>query len=207
MKFHSRGRHPSSYPDGTPAIFYTNGGLDGAGCPLRRPRHRCLGRRGTRPCRADRSRCRRLALPGPARPEGEEQDRLQGRRRPARCRLQQEGLALSLQRRILSLWGDVKDLLDGRRAGALLLPPPTAPMSSSTGYANLMPAYYELDDFQVRTPTDIVGQHIHLVKFDVTSSDGAVNGFNYEDGSFSPRRCATGSMGSMRPAVSSSKAR
>ena len=50
-----------------------------------------------------------------------------------------------------------------------------------------MPAYYELDDFQVRTPTDIVGQHIHLVKFDVTSSDGAVNGFNYEDGSFSPQ--------------------
>lgn len=50
-----------------------------------------------------------------------------------------------------------------------------------------MPAYYELDDFQVRTPTDIVGQHIHLVKFDVTSSDGSVNGFNYEDGSFSPQ--------------------
>ena len=49
-----------------------------------------------------------------------------------------------------------------------------------------MPAYYELDDFQVRTPTDIVGQHIHLVKFDVTSSDGAVNGFNYQDGSYSP---------------------
>ncbi|HEX7676550.1 MAG TPA: hypothetical protein VF713_00385, partial [Thermoanaerobaculia bacterium] len=48
--------------------------------------------------------------------------------------------------------------------------------------ANLVPAYYELDDFQVRTPTDIIGQHIHLVKFDVTSSDGAANGFNYEDG-------------------------
>ena len=49
-----------------------------------------------------------------------------------------------------------------------------------------MPNYYELDDFQVRTPTDILGQHIHLVKFDVTSSDGAGNGFNYEDGTFSP---------------------
>ena len=49
-----------------------------------------------------------------------------------------------------------------------------------------MPDYYELDDFQVRTPTDIIGQHIHLVKFDVTSSDGAANGFNYEDGTFSP---------------------
>lgn len=40
----------------------------------------------------------------------------------------------------------------------------------------------ELDDFQVATPTDTIGQHIHLVKFDVTSSDGSGNGFNYEDG-------------------------
>ncbi len=38
----------------------------------------------------------------------------------------------------------------------------------------------------MRTPTDILGQHIHLVKFDVTASDGAANGFNYEDGTFSP---------------------
>src|SRR5262249_31289414 len=51
---------------------------------------------------------------------------------------------------------------------------------------NLVPGYYELDDFQVRTPTDILGQHIHLVKFDVLAADGAANGFNYEDGSFSP---------------------
>ncbi|MCF6250551.1 MAG: hypothetical protein L3J75_04660 [Methylococcaceae bacterium] len=43
----------------------------------------------------------------------------------------------------------------------------------------------ELDDFQVKTPTDIIGQHIHLVKFDVTASDGSGNGFNYEDGTFS----------------------
>lgn len=42
----------------------------------------------------------------------------------------------------------------------------------------------ELDDFQVRTPTDTIGQHIHLVKFDVMSSDGSGNGWNYEDGTF-----------------------
>ena len=41
-------------------------------------------------------------------------------------------------------------------------------------------------------PTDILGQHIHLVKFDVTASDGAANGFNYEDGSFSPAKCRSG---------------
>jgi len=46
-----------------------------------------------------------------------------------------------------------------------------------------------LDDFQVRTPTDVLGQHIHLVKFDVTSSDGSANGWNYEDGSLAlPQR-------------------
>ena len=39
-----------------------------------------------------------------------------------------------------------------------------------------------LDDFQIYQGTDIVGQHIHLVKFDVTSSDGAGNGWNYESG-------------------------
>ena len=53
-------------------------------------------------------------------------------------------------------------------------------------HTNLVPNYYEQDAFQVRTPTDILGQHIHLVKFDVTSSDGAGNGFNYEDGTFAP---------------------
>ncbi len=51
---------------------------------------------------------------------------------------------------------------------------------------NLVPSNLNLDDFQIFTPTDIIGQHIHLVKFDVTSSDGAGNGWNYEDGTFSP---------------------
>ena len=51
---------------------------------------------------------------------------------------------------------------------------------------NLIPNNLNLDDFQIFTPTDIIGQHIHLVKFDVTSSDGAGNGWNYEDGTFSP---------------------
>jgi hypothetical protein len=51
---------------------------------------------------------------------------------------------------------------------------------------NLIPSNLNVDDFQIFTPTDIIGQHIHLVKFDVTSSDGAGNGWNYEDGTFSP---------------------
>ena len=51
-------------------------------------------------------------------------------------------------------------------------------------HTNRTPYELDLDDFQVRTPTDTIGQHIHLVKFDVTASDGSGNGFNYEDGTF-----------------------
>jgi hypothetical protein len=53
-------------------------------------------------------------------------------------------------------------------------------------HTNLVPHEYELDDFQVRTPTDIIGQHIHLPKWDLTSGDGAANGWNYEDGALAP---------------------
>src|SRR6185295_6663818 len=90
------------------------------------------------------------------------------------------------QQRMLSLWGDVGDYMSGTR------PPEPFFFRANSGnciqyvLANLVPNVYELDDFQVRTPTDILGQHIHLVKFDVTSSDGATNGFNYEDGTFAP---------------------
>ncbi len=51
-------------------------------------------------------------------------------------------------------------------------------------HTNELPKDLELDDFQLRVPTDTIGQHIHLVKFDVTSSDGSGNGWNYEDGTF-----------------------
>lgn len=90
------------------------------------------------------------------------------------------------QSRILTLWGDVAATLNGTR------PPEPLFFRANTNdcitfqHTNLTPNNYELDDFQVRTPTDIMGQHIHLVKFDVTSSDGAGNGWNYEDGTFSP---------------------
>ncbi len=53
-------------------------------------------------------------------------------------------------------------------------------------HTNLVPEYFEMDDFQVRTPTDIIGQHIHLPKWDLTTTDGAANGWNYEDGTHSP---------------------
>ena len=90
------------------------------------------------------------------------------------------------QQRFITLLDDVRPTIDGEK------PPEPFFFRANTGetvefwHTNLVPKYYELDDFQVRTPTDVLGQHIHLVKFDVTSSDGAGNGFNYEDGTFSP---------------------
>ncbi|MEA2602250.1 MAG: manganese oxidase [Acidobacteriota bacterium] len=88
------------------------------------------------------------------------------------------------QSRIIALWGDVNNLLAGNK------PPEPFFFRANSGqciefwHTNLVPNKYVVDDFQVTTPTDVLGQHIHLVKFDVTSSDGSGNGWNYEDGSF-----------------------
>ncbi len=43
---------------------------------------------------------------------------------------------------------------------------------------NLLPEFLEESPFQMETITDIVGFHIHLVKFDTIVSDGAANGWN-----------------------------
>ena len=97
------------------------------------------------------------------------------------------------QQRMLTLWKDVSPTFayvpgnpaSGRQPEPLFFRGNSGDIIEYW-HTNLVPNYYAVDDFQVRTPTDILGQHIHLVKFDVTSSDGAGNGFNYEDGTFSP---------------------
>jgi len=95
------------------------------------------------------------------------------------------------QQRMLTLWKDAQPTIDFTN-GKPGRPPEPLFFRGNSGdiieywHTNLVPNYYLVDDFQVRTPTDILGQHIHLVKFDVTSSDGAGNGFNYEDGTFAP---------------------
>ncbi|MGN1179990.1 MAG: multicopper oxidase domain-containing protein [Suilimivivens sp.] len=43
---------------------------------------------------------------------------------------------------------------------------------------NLLPEFLSESPFQMKTLTDIVGFHIHLVKFDTIVSDGAANGWN-----------------------------
>ena len=90
------------------------------------------------------------------------------------------------QQRVLSLWGDVAATLTGTRAPEPLVMRLDEGDCANYFHTNLVPNVYQLDDYQVRTPTDVIGQHIHLVKFDVTASDGSGNGWNYEDGTFSP---------------------
>ncbi|MGB7816992.1 MAG: hypothetical protein WBL28_11655 [Methylotenera sp.] len=93
------------------------------------------------------------------------------------------------QARILTLEDDARDIINANNRDRL--PEPLFFRANSGDcitfkHSNLLPNALALDDFQIYTPTDTVGQHIHLVKFDVTSSDGSGNGWNYEDGTFSP---------------------
>jgi hypothetical protein len=161
MNFHAQHFVPSFKPDGTAATYELNGLPAKPGAPF------------ADPCRADDGTAT-------------------GNSRVYKAANIQLDLKFNKagwhypQARILTLWGDVAPTLAGARA------PEPFFFRANTGdcivfnHTNLAPSVYELDDYQVRTPTDIIGQHIHLVKFDVTSSDGAGNGFNYEDGTFSP---------------------
>ncbi|MGC3986226.1 MAG: cupredoxin domain-containing protein [Pseudorhodoferax sp.] len=103
------------------------------------------------------------------------------------------------QQRILALWEDVDaTLATGFRtlpgAGDVKNPRPPEPLVLRMNtfdcarylHTNLVPKEFEMDDYQVRTPTDVIGQHIHLPKWDLPSADGSANGWNYEDGTFSP---------------------
>ncbi|MCU0613169.1 MAG: copper oxidase, partial [Candidatus Eisenbacteria bacterium] len=171
MDFHSRRFHPTFLPDGTPvgdavnpnAGFKTNGLPAIAGAPFADP---CIDDAGL--------------------PAG-----VASRRQIQAAAFQLDMVMNKLgwhfpQSRILAHWQDVGDILNRVK--------PTEPFffRANSGdcieffHTNLVPHVYEADDYQVRTPTDVIGQHIHLVKFDVTSSDGSGNGFNYEDGTFSP---------------------
>ncbi len=94
------------------------------------------------------------------------------------------------QGRIAILENDIKDIIDPDRRTRL--PAPLFFRANSGECinfksSNFVPSALNVDDFQIFTPTDTIGQHIHLVKFDVTSSDGSGNGWNYEDATFSPQ--------------------
>ena len=171
MDYHAKRHHDTFLPDGTPATggngFVLNGRPPISGAPYADP---AVELDGTPVC-----------------PENEP---------PCLMRYKAADIQLDLvfnkkgqhypQSRITTLWGDVKDTLENKRAPEPFFFRANSKQVIEYWLANLVPAYYDLDDFQVRTPTDVIGQHIHLVKFDVTSSDGSANGWNYEDGTLSP---------------------
>jgi hypothetical protein len=166
MAYHQKREHPSYTPEpgGEKATFYTNGSKPRHGAPYADPT-------------SDHFK-------GPP-PKQPNMVKYKGANIQLDVVFNKKGWHYP-QQRIITLWGDVKDTLGGARR-----PEPLFIRAASTDLveytqANLVPDYYEMDNFQVRTPTDIIGQHIHLVKFDVLASDGAANGFNYEDGTFSP---------------------
>ncbi|HKV33415.1 MAG TPA: hypothetical protein VJP89_03825 [Pyrinomonadaceae bacterium] len=161
MDFHAVRTHPSFTPEGDAANFITNGRPKVKGAPLADP---CVSDTG--------------AAAGVARLYKAANIQLDIKLNKAAWHFGQS--------RISALWADVKPTLEGTR------PPEPLFFRANTNdcityqHTNLVPRVYVQDDFQVRTPTDTMGQHIHLVKFDVLASDGAANGFNYEDGTFSP---------------------
>ncbi len=90
------------------------------------------------------------------------------------------------QQRTTTLWEDAVATINKQR------PPEPWVIRNNTFdctmyyHTNLVPKMFELDDYQIRTPTDIIGQHIHLPKWDLTTTDGSANGWNYEDGTLAP---------------------
>ncbi len=187
MDYHERGTHPTDRPDGSPGEFLTNGGERRPGAPFANPERNPWNERL-------RQRARETSLSAG---EAEYLEREKFRDPPGHkptVAYKAADIQLDVvfnkkgwhypQQRISSLWEDVANVLAGRRRPEPLFFRANSGSLVEYWLTNLLPGYYELDDFQVRTPTDIVGQHIHLVKFDVTSSDGAANGFNYQDGSY-----------------------
>jgi hypothetical protein len=161
MNYHAVRVHPSYKPDGTAANYILNGLPAAKGAPFADP---CMDDNGA-PAGTPRSYKAALI----------ETD----------IKFNKAGWHFP-QSRLLTLWGDVAATKNGTRA-----PEPFFFRSNTNDcitfyHTVLAPNVYQLDDFQVKTPTDIMGQHIHLVKFDVLASDGAGNGWNYEDGTFSP---------------------
>ncbi|MCP9469889.1 MAG: hypothetical protein NNA31_07815 [Nitrospira sp.] len=90
------------------------------------------------------------------------------------------------QQRILALWEDVPPLLRKALAPEPLVIRMNTFDCAMYAHTNLVPLKFYEDDYQIETPTDVIGQHIHLPKWDLTSADGGANGWNYEDGTFSP---------------------
>ena len=176
MQVHSICTRDSVTPEGRPGKYVLNGGPSVPGAPYANP---SWGSHGNDPC-VD------MADPPPPPSDPGKADRVYKAADVQMDVVFNKAGWHYPQQRFETLWQDVMPTLAGKRAPEPLFIRANSGETIEFWQTNLVPAYYQLDDFQVRTPTDVIGQHIHLVKFDVTSSDGAANGYNYEAGSLSP---------------------
>jgi hypothetical protein len=162
MNYHAKRLHPTFLPDGTGGVnFVTNGLPPVPGAPFADP---CVDDQGNAVGNPRTYKSADIQLDVKLNKVGWHQP----------------------QQRLSALWGDVSALQSGTKAPEPLFVRANTNDCINFYLSNLVPNEYKQDDFQVRTPTDVLGQHIHLVKFDVLASDGAGNGWNYESGSFSP---------------------
>jgi hypothetical protein len=90
------------------------------------------------------------------------------------------------QERIIALWQDAVPTISKAKAPEPLVMRNNTFDCTMYLHTNLVPEIFEMDDFEVRTSTDIIGQHIHLPKWDLSTTDGSGNGWNYEDGTLAP---------------------
>ncbi|MBV9250624.1 MAG: hypothetical protein JO227_15425, partial [Acetobacteraceae bacterium] len=176
MHIHSTCMRDSVTPEGQPGQYVLNGGPSVPGAPYANPSWGTNGK----------ELCVDLADPRPPREHPNRPSRIY-----KAADIQMDVVFNKVgwhfpQQRFETLWEDVQPTIAGRRAPEPLFFRANSGETLEFWQTNLVPSYYEVDDFQVRTPTDIIGQHVHLVKFDVTSSDGAANGYNYAAGSLSP---------------------
>ncbi|WP_158542506.1 copper oxidase [Lujinxingia litoralis] len=151
--------YPAYLPDGQPGQWFVNGKPRRKGAPF------------ANPCPADAPvrRYRMAAI------ETEIVTNKAGWRDP--------------QGRIYVLEEDIEATLSGERPTEPLVIRANSGDCLEVELTNLMPAHLEEDDFQMFTSADMVGLHMHQVKFDM-GSDGGMNGFNYENGSHSPEEVA-----------------
>ena len=173
MKVFSTRNHPSYTPVGVPANYVYNGQKPVRGAPFANPAVHYNGD-PVKVCEPTQPNCNATDF--------------EGRKLTYKNADIQTDVVLNKkgwhypQQRMSVLWEDVKPTLEGKKRPEPLFIRANSGDVVEFWLTNLIPNYYDLDDFQVRTPTDVVGQHIHLVKFDVLASDGAANGFNYESG-------------------------
>ncbi|QIN81373.1 hypothetical protein GBA63_01090 [Rubrobacter tropicus] len=89
------------------------------------------------------------------------------------------------QGRIMVPTKDVEAILSGAKKPEPLFIRVNAGDCINFNLTNYLPNWYGGDAFVELAQTNMVGGHIHLVKFDVLASDGSSNGWNYQQAAFS----------------------